>query len=140
MTAPQQYRQVAEAAWRWVQAQVREDDGPWLPDAVVEGATPDHPAWDRDSLYSGIAGLSLLLAELRQHRPLTGAEGDLAARVVDRLRSAAAERVEPSLYDGLAGDATALRLLAPGAEVAPLHRLVQLATPAGWLTTLPYRA
>src|SRR4051794_9760205 len=116
MTAPEAYRRVAEAAWRWVQAQVREDQGPWLPDAVVEGASPDQPAWDRDSLYSGIAGLAPLLAEVRQHRPLTAAEGDLAARVVDRLRAAATDRVEPSLYDGLAGDATALRLLAPGAE------------------------
>ena len=52
-----------------------------------------------------------------------------------RLSAMAAERIEPSLYDGLAGDATALRLLAPGSERVALQRLADLRTPAGWDTT-----
>ena len=46
-----------------------------------------------------------------------------------------ASESEPSLYDGLAGDATALKLLAPGSELVALRRLVDLMTPAGWNTT-----
>ena len=51
-----------------------------------------------------------------------------------------AGRTEPSLYDGLAGDVTALRLLAPGTEQVALRRLAELTTPAGWDTTLRARA
>jgi lantibiotic modifying enzyme len=45
-------------------------------------------------------------------------------------------RTEPSLYDGLAGDAMALRMLAPGREQAAMARLAELMTPLGWNTTL----
>jgi hypothetical protein len=52
------------------------------------------------------------------------------------LRSLVPARAEPSLYDGLAGDTMALRLLAPGSEQAALARLAELATPLGWRTTM----
>ena len=63
-------------------------------------------------------------------------EQALAAGIVARLCAAAATRAEPSLYDGLAGDVTALKLLAPGSERVPLARLASLMTPQGWHTTL----
>jgi hypothetical protein len=40
------------------------------------------------------------------------------------------------LYDGLAGDVTALKLLAPGREPIALQRLADLMTTAGWKTTI----
>jgi hypothetical protein len=135
------YRELGEAAWAWVLDQVREDDGPWLPESVPEGGSggPDTgPAKDRDSLYAGISGLAPVLAEIAQYRELTGREQDLAAGIVARLSAVAAENGEPSLYDGLAGEATALRLLAPGTEAIALRRLAGLATPAGWRTTLEF--
>jgi Lanthionine synthetase C-like protein len=129
------YRYLAEQAWIWVMGQVRDDDGPWLPDAVREDDGVVVAPHDRDCLYCGIAGLAPLLAEIGLYRALTGAEQDLADRIVARLVDVAATRVEASLYDGLAGDATAVRLLAPGAESAVLHRLAALVTPVGWPTT-----
>jgi hypothetical protein len=126
---------VGEAAWSWVKSQVREDDGPWLPDQVPEDERQAAPAEDRDSLYAGIGGLAPALAEIGQHRALSDAEHVLATAVVGRLAAQASVRIEPSLYDGLAGDVTALRLLAPGTERIALQRLADLATPAGWRTT-----
>ncbi|GAB3840660.1 glycoside hydrolase family protein [Dactylosporangium cerinum] len=127
------YRELGEAAWAWTLGQVRHGaDGPWLP-ATVTGEDQE-PGKFRDSFYEGIAGLAPVLAELRRHRPWTPAETALADAIVERLSTT--DRDEPSLYDGLAGDATALRLLAPGREVAVLARLAQLSTPGGWETTL----
>src|SRR5262245_1315627 len=61
MTAAGVYRELGEDAWRWVLGQVRDDDGPWLPEVVgVSGGEPA-PADDRDSLYAGIAGLAPVL-------------------------------------------------------------------------------
>ncbi|HEY3481347.1 MAG TPA: lanthionine synthetase, partial [Streptomyces sp.] len=122
------YRELGEAAWSWVLRQVREDDGgPWLPESVEE-APPESAPGERDSLYSGIAGLAPVLAEIRQYRELTATEQALAAGIVTRLSDLAATATEPSLYDGLAGHATALRLLAPGTETLALRRLAELAT------------
>jgi hypothetical protein len=131
------YRELAEAAWSWVLAQVRDDNGPWLPESVppVPPAQPPAPANDRDCLYCGIAGLAPALVEAAQYRALTGAEQALAAGITTRLAAMAPTRDEASLYDGLAGDAVALRLLAPGREEIPLRRLVALATPSGWDST-----
>jgi Lanthionine synthetase C-like protein len=128
------YRDLGEAAWAWVLRQVREDDGPWLPEAVDPEAPAPGP--DRDTLYSGVAGLAPVLAEIGLDRPLDAAEQALAAGVVDRLAATAAGRAEPCLYDGLGGDVTALRLLAPGRHVPALHRLSELATATGWPTTV----
>jgi lantibiotic modifying enzyme len=130
------YRDVAEAAWSWVQTTVQDDDGPWLPVTVSDDEPQTGPKGDRDSLYDGIAGLAPVLAEISETRALTDAEQSLATAIVARLSAKAAVRDEPSLYDGLAGDATALRLLAPGAERVALHRLAHLRTPDGWSSTL----
>ncbi len=139
MASAATYRELAEDAWGWVQAHVCGDDGPWLPDAVADGWQEAGPPADRDSLYAGIAGLAPVLAEIRLHRTLSDTESDLADRVVTRLAAAAAARVEPSLYDGLAGDATALRLLAPGTESVALQRLADLRTPGGWPSAKPVK-
>jgi hypothetical protein len=131
-----EYREIGEQAWSWVLSQVRGDQGPWLPDTVPDDQPPAGPAADRDSLYAGIAGLAPVLAEIRLGRALDGTEQHLADAVVARLSAQASTRTEASLYDGLAGDATALAMLAPGAEAAPLQRVAALMTPAGWPTTL----
>jgi lantibiotic modifying enzyme len=129
------YRELGEAAWAWVARQVRDDEGPWLPEVVTD-EPPGGPDADRDSLYAGISGLAPVLAEIRLHRTLTAGERTLAAGIAARLRAMATRRVEPSLYDGLSGDVTALRLLEPGSEQAALARLADLKTRAGWNTTL----
>src|SRR5215831_6881934 len=134
--AGEHYRELGEAAWAWVMGQVRGDEGPWLPEVVPDDEPPAGPSADRDSLYAGIGGLAPVLAELGQSRALTGAEQALAAGTVARLRAGVTARVEPSLYDGLGGDVTALRLLAPGSEQDALARLTELMTPPGWSTTL----
>jgi len=133
------YRDLGEAAWSWVLGQVRGADGPWLPAEVPSGETPQEPADDRDSLYAGIAGLAPVLAEIGLSRELSEPEQGLATGIVGRLTAVAAERVEASLYDGLAGDAMALRLLSPGSERVAVERLADLMTPAGWKTTLDFR-
>ncbi|MDG4824648.1 lanthionine synthetase LanC family protein [Asanoa sp. WMMD1127] len=122
------YRELGEAGWAWVRRQVRDKDGPWLPE-VVDGE-PARPAEDRDSLYAGIAGLAPVLVELTRTRALDDGEQALRAAIVDRL--ARSDRVDPSLYDGLGGDVTALRLLDRGRERPAMARLAELRTPAGW--------
>ncbi len=136
MAAGEGYRELGEAAWAWVLGQVRGEDGPWLPEAVSGDDPAAGPAADRDSVYAGIGGLAPVLAEIGQHRALTGAEEALAAGIVARLSSVMPDRTEPSLYDGLAGDAMALRMLASGREQAAMARLAELMTPLGWNTTL----
>jgi len=130
------YRELGEAAWAWVLGQVRDDEGPWLPAVVSAGEPPAGPGADRDSVYAGIGGLAPVLAEIGQYRAPASAEQALAAAIVARLRAVLPARAEPSLYDGLGGDVTALRLLAPGSEQAALARLAALMTPLGWNTTL----
>jgi len=77
-----------------------------------------------------------VLAEIGQSRALTDVERALATGIVARLSANARGRTEPSLYDGLGGDVTALRLLAPGSEQVAMQRLADLMTPAGWNSTL----
>jgi lantibiotic modifying enzyme len=129
------YRELGEAAWSWVLRHVCDDDGPWLPSVVAEDWRETGPSEFRDSLYEGIAGLSPALAEIAQHRELRDTEQELARAIVARLSAMARTRTEPSLYDGLAGDATALRMLDQGTESVALQRLHDLATPAGWNTS-----
>src|SRR5215470_7588817 len=130
------YRELGEAAWAWVLGQVRGDEGPWMPE-VVSGDEPSAgPGADRDSVYAGIGGLAPVLAEIGQYRTLTGAERALASGIVARLCAVVPARAEPSLYDGLGADVTALRLLAPGSEQGALARLAKLMTPLGWNSTL----
>lgn len=136
MATGEAYRELGEAAWAWVLGQVRGDEGPWLPEVVPGDDPPAGPAADRDSVYAGIGGLAPVLAEVGQYRTLTGAEQGLAAGIVARLAAMAPARAESSLYDGLAGDVMALRLLAPGREQAAMDRLAELMTPLGWNSTL----
>ena len=138
MTVSGGYRELGEAAWSWVLDQVREDDGPWLPEVVSEQDPDPAPDKDRDTLYAGIAGLAPVLAEITRYRKLEERERTLAAGIVNRLSARAQERTEPSLYDGLAGDAMALKLLSPGAESIPLRRLAELADVDGWKTTVEF--
>ena len=132
----QLYRELGEAAWAWVLRQVQDDNGPWLPEVVADDGPPAVPGADRDSVYAGIGGLPLVLAEISQSRALSGAEQALAAAIAARLAAGAPSRADPSLYSGLGGDVTALKLLAPGAEQVALARLADLMTPAGWNTPL----
>jgi len=116
--------------------QVRGDQGLWLPEVVSSDEPPAGPGADRESVYAGIGGMAPVLAEIGQYRALTGAEQALAAAIVARLCAMLPARAEPSLYDGLGGDVTALRLLASGSEQAALARLAELMTPLGWNTTV----
>ena len=134
MAGGEVYRELGEAAWAWVLRQVREDGGPWLPEVVAEDGQPAGPGVDRDSLYAGIGGLAPVLAEISQCRALSGAEQALAAGIAARLSVTAGARADASLYIGLGGDVTALKLLAPGMERVALGRLADLMTPAGWNT------
>ncbi len=61
------YRELGEAAWAWVLRQVRDDDGPWLPEVVADDGPPAGPGEERDSVYGGIGGLALVLAEISSH-------------------------------------------------------------------------
>lgn len=115
---------------------VRDDAGPWLPESVEAGWEPVGPPADRDSLYAGIAGLAPVLVEIAEARPWSDAEHRLRAGIVERLSVMVATRSEPSLYDGLAGYATALRMLSPTAAPPALRRLDELGVPDGWVTTL----
>ena len=115
--AGEAYRELGEAAWAWVLSQVRGDEGPWLPKVVPDDETTAGPGADRDSVYAGIGGLAPVLAEIGQHRALTDTEQALAAGIVARLCAGVPDRTEPSLYEGLGGDVTALRL--PGASRPP---------------------
>ena len=133
MAGGEVYRELGEAAWAWVLCQVREDSGPWLPEVVADGP-PAGPGVDRDSLYAGIGGLAPVLAEISQCRALSNAEQALAAGIAARLCATAGARADASLYIGLGGDVTALKLLAPGSERVALGRLADLMTPAGWNT------
>ena len=130
------YRELGEAAWAWVLGQVRDDNGPWLPEVVADDGPPAAPGDERDAVYGGIGGLALVLAEIRQSRPLGGAEQAVAAGIAARLSAAVPSRADASLYSGLGGDVTALKLLAPGSEQVALARLAALMTPAGWDTPL----
>jgi hypothetical protein len=85
-------------------------------------------------LYAGIGGLAPVLAEIRQGRAVSDAEQALAAGIAARLSMTAGTRADASLYTGLGGDVTALKLLAPGSERVALGRLADLMTPAGWNT------
>ncbi|MGW7403004.1 lanthionine synthetase LanC family protein [Streptomyces sp. NPDC054833] len=142
MVTSDAYRELGEAAWSWVLKQVLDDKGPWLPETVPDSAPEEGqdpaPPKDRDSLYAGIAGLAPVLAEIEQYRAWSDSERTLATGIVTRLSQEAGGRTEPSLYDGLAGDTMALRLLAPGRESIALRRLAGLATPEGWKTTLEF--
>jgi lantibiotic modifying enzyme len=137
--ASEGYRNLAEGAWAWVLGQVRDDDGPWLPISVgvdePAGGPDPTPGPDRDCWYDGIAGLAPVLAEIALHRTLSDAEAQLAEAIVARLSRVAQTATESGLYEGLAGQVAALRMLAPGTESGSLSRIGELQTPDGWPST-----
>jgi lantibiotic modifying enzyme len=128
------YREVADAAWRWVLDQVRWDDGPWIPTSVTGPERPEIPD-DRDGMHSGIGGLAYVLAEIKLSRPWTAEEQQVADGIAGRLRAGIAETTEYTYFDGLVSTIGVLVALeAPGAAAA-LDRLGELATPDGWPQT-----
>ncbi len=126
--SPDGYRDLAEAAWRWVLDQVRYDDaGVWIP------LSPDatEPSWDRDGMHSGIGGLAHALAEIARSRRWTVAESELAAAVAERLRSRTAEATDASYFDGLVSDIEVLALLGEPGIDACVERLLTMG-PDAW--------
>lgn len=121
--------EVAAAGWRWVLAQVRWDDGPWIPESVPhDGGPPD----ERDGTHSGVGGLALVLAELALARAWTPQEAALADAVATRVRAGLGTTDDCSAFDGLVSAIGTLTALdAPGAEDA-VARLAALAGPDGW--------
>jgi hypothetical protein len=143
VTAPTDgYRDVAEAAWRWALAQVRYDDGPWIPTSVTDEPTTDGtsgptsgPPWDRDGMHSGIGGIALTLAEIHRCRPWTDEETALADAIAERIRSSIRDQHDATFFDGLVSSIGTLTAVeAAGAETA-VARLAELVTPDGWPQT-----
>jgi Lanthionine synthetase C-like protein len=123
------YRETAEAGWRWVLAQVTDDDGPRIPISVPE-AKPE-PEW-RDGLHSGIGGLAHALREIHLARPWSPEESHLAEGVGRRIRGIVPTMTDTTYFDGLVSAiGTLLALEEPGAEVA-VSRLLEVAGPDGW--------
>ncbi|GAA1558004.1 hypothetical protein GCM10009789_09280 [Kribbella sancticallisti] len=125
------YREVADAAWRWVLDQVRWDDGPWIPESVGGPERPEIPA-DRDGVHSGIGGLAHVLAEIKLHRPWTDEEQVLADGIAERLRAVISKSTDCTYFDGLVSNIDVLVALdSPGVAEA-VQRLQELAEPDGW--------
>ena len=126
---PETYRALAERAWTWARAQVREgDEGLWLPEHPGQQEPPDYPF----GMHSGVGGLAHALAEVRLTRDLTDAETGLAAGIAETLRRRIATETEYDYFDGLTSTLGILVALdAPGEEEA-VARLLELATPDGW--------
>ncbi len=129
---PDTYSELAEAATRWVLAQVRHDDlGPWIPEALTPDAFDAPPAQYRDGMHSGIGGLGHLLAEVRRHRPWSGDEAALAGAVAERLRARTEQLDDVTWFDGLVSDIGVLAALGePGVEEC-VARLLDV-TGRGW--------
>ena len=138
---PETYRELAEAAWRWVLDQVRWDDGPWVPVSVTSPETTE-PGWDRDGLHSGVGGLAHVLAEIRLARPWTDEEQRVAEGIAARVAAAIPGTSDCTFFDGLVSTIGVLTALgAPGVDAA-VARLVELAAADGWpqTTVVPPKA
>ncbi len=110
-------------------AQVRWDEGPWIPHSGDgQGAPPE----DRDSMHSGIGGLAHVLAEIRAARVWTDEESALADAVVTRLRAQVGSVTDVSYFDGLVSTIGALEALGADGTEDALARIDELATPDGW--------
>jgi hypothetical protein len=129
------YRDVAEAAWRWVLGQVRWDDGPWIPESVAGPEAGDVPPY-RDGLHSGVGGLAYVLAEIRLAREWTVEEERLAAAIAGRVSGRVPGETDCTFFDGLVSTVGVLTVLAEVAGTrAAVDRLVALGTPDGWPQT-----
>jgi len=118
--ACEDYRELGEAAWAWVLGQIRDDEGPWLPQVVPGDEPPAGPGADRDSVYAGIGGMAPVLAEIRQHRALTGIKVTaiaLAARLAPVTLAPFRQHVAQHAFDVAGIERIALRD-APGIEQA----------------------
>jgi len=128
VTDVDRYREVAEAAWRWVLDQVRYDDlGPWIPLTPADSG----PAWDRDGMHSGIGGLVHALIAVSATRGWTDEESELAAAVADRLRAVTPSATDVTWFDGLVSHLGCLALLGEPGLDACVERLLALA-PDSW--------
>ncbi|GHH28350.1 lanthionine synthetase LanC family protein [Lentzea cavernae] len=122
------YRGTAEAAWRWVLDQVRDDDGVWIP----EFPGGDLDARWREGMYAGIGGLAHVLAEIRLSREWSPREEELAEVIAARVRESIDETSDVTFFNGLVSAISVLTALgAPGAGEA-VARLLELSTPDGW--------
>lgn len=130
MPTADRLREVGGSAWSWTLAQVRDDDGPWLPEWVRPEEAEPSP-FERDMLYCGIAGLAPVLAELSLHGHLDGQEQELRSAVRERLSAEVLTTPDFSLYVGAAGYAYALALLG-GDPVPALARSVSHVGEHGW--------
>ena len=126
------YRDLGESARAWTLAQLRDADGPWLPEWVRTAEPEPEPSpYERDMLYCGIAGLGPLLAEVALHRALDQREERLRSAVHQRLSTEAMTTPDLSLYIGATGYAYALALLG-GDPSAALARVASQVGEHGW--------
>ncbi len=125
------YREIADAAWRWVLAQVRWDDGVvTLPETPGAEVKPEY----RDGMHSGVGGLAYVLAEIRLSRPWTAEEDRLASAIAAQVRADVPHTSDYNYFDGLVSAIGVLT--ARGEDPSPaVSRLVDLATPDGWPQT-----
>ncbi len=132
------YVGTAEAAWRWLLDQVRDDDGPWLPTSVPVDSAGDRVPADvqpgpfRDGMHEGIGSLAHVLAEIRATRPWTEEESALADGIGERLRGRLATTTDATYFDGLPSDIGVLLALGQEGAGKAVGRLLELATPDGW--------
>jgi hypothetical protein len=125
---------VADAAWRWVLAQVRWEGGLWIPESVGRSKIAEIPDY-RDGVHSGVGGLAYMLAEIRLARQWTAEEQRVADAIAERVGGGIATEIDCTFFDGLVSAIGALTTLeVPGAQAA-VHRLVALRTPDGWPQT-----
>ncbi|MFI7678216.1 lanthionine synthetase LanC family protein [Actinophytocola sp. NPDC049390] len=125
------YRDVADAAWRWVLTQVRWDgDEVSIPESPGMPVDPSY----RDGMHSGVGGLAHALAEIRLSRPWTAEEERLASAIAAQVSAGVPHAVDYNYFDGLVSAIGVLTTL--GADPAPaVSRLADLATPDGWPQT-----
>ncbi len=116
-------------------AQVRWDDGPWIPASVTApSATAEPPTIppDRDGMHSGIGALAHVLAEIRLARAWTAEEQALSAAIVRRIQGGLAAQTDVTYFDGLVSAIGVLTALGADGGDEAIDRLADLSTPDGW--------
>jgi lantibiotic modifying enzyme len=125
------YREVADAAWRWVLTQVRWDgDEVSIPESPGEAVKPEY----RDGMHSGVGGLAHVLAEIRRSRPWTEEETRLASAITAQVSAEVPHATDYNFFDGLVSAIGVLTALDVNPSPA-VARLVDMATPDGWPQT-----
>jgi lantibiotic modifying enzyme len=125
------YRQVADAAWRWVLSQVRWDSaGLSIPESPDVAVKPEY----RDGMHSGVGGLAYVLAEIRLSRPWTPEEERLASAIAAQVSAGVSHATDYNFFDGLVSAIGVLTAL--GGDPTPaVDRLLAIAEPDGWPQT-----